>query len=101
MHACLPKETENRGLQNWAPVNAALKYVSRIGTRPAVCGPFGRSFPLQGTRTGWVRADAARALMCGPLQVFSSLAHAPTAGRGYTSSLGLSLNTTYFLRALA
>src|SRR5216683_47252 len=41
MHACLPKETENRGLQNCAPDDTALKYGSRMRARPAVCGPFG------------------------------------------------------------
>src|SRR5713226_3473315 len=37
MHACLPKETENRGLQNCAPDDTALKYGLRMRTRPAVC----------------------------------------------------------------
>src|SRR3989475_13293132 len=81
MHACLPKETENRGLQNWAPVNAALKYVSRIRYSSSSLRTLW-SFVSASAHLDWVRAVAARALMCGPLQMFSSSAHALTAGEG-------------------
>src|SRR5258708_1608061 len=84
MHACLPKETENRGLQNCAPDDTALKYGSRMRTRPAVYGSFGHSFPL------WAQCVLPVALRT---RAFS--------GRGYTSSLAISLNTTYFRMAAA